>query len=752
MSIQTVTKRNGETEKFDINKILRWELWACADVKKYIDWKDIIIKVKGKLYEGMSTQDIMLSLIDECNQRKTWFHSLVAGRLYAAYITKKLYDTPEHPTIKELHQKLHDLGLMEKLSYSDEEYAQFNKTINHQKDFELGYLQVYHIVNKYALSDRVSKIQYETPQFVFGRMAMALAEDEKEKRTEKLEGFYKYLSSAKINAPTPNYVNLGTSHNGYISCCLYTTDDTAPSIGVGNHIAYTMTYMSAGIGTFNNIRSLKDKVKNGRIRHMGKLPYFKWDGGAVNASLQSGRGGACTEYFSAFDPEATDIVYLQNPRTPIAKQNRDLHFAMIFNTLVAEKFFKNEQMFTFNKHTAPDLMDAMFCGDPAKFKQIYTKYENDPSFVKNYVDARTFILNAFRQSHEVATLYHMNSDEVNYHTPFKEPIYQSNLCTEILQPTKPYMNMQDLYSTELHERGEISLCALGGIVPANIESDEEYEEAAYYTLLMIDKCIHKNKYVFPHLELTAKARMNAAVGMVGIAYEMARKNLKFNTKEGLEYVHFLAERHAYFLIKASLKLGKELGNAPWIHKTKWPEGWMPIDTYNRNIDGIADFKLHYDWEALRQEVIANGGIRNSILISHMPTESSSKATGMPNGVYPIRGLYLNKTDGSNAVDFTARDSDVIGDNYQIAWELSVEDVCKYYGVLQKFADHTVSADIYSDRIAEPKLLASRLTDEFMYMYKYGNKTRYYTNSRTTKSQTMGNLADSRGCGAGGCTL
>jgi len=312
--------------------------------------------------------------------------------------------------------------------------------------------------------------------------------------------------------------------------------------------------------------------------------------------------------------------------------------------------------------------------------------------------------------------------------------------------------MEDLYSTELHERGEISLCALGGIVPSNIESDEEYEEAAYYSLLMIDKCIHKNHYVFPHLELTAKARMNAAVGMIGIAHELARKGLKYNTKEGLEYIHFLAERHMYYLIKASLKLGKELGNAPWMHKTKWPDGWMPIDTYNRNIDKIADFKLHYDWETLRQEVIANGGIRNSVLCAHMPTESSSKATGLPNALYPIRGLYMKKTDGSNAIDFTAKDSDLIGDKYQLAWELSVEDLYKVYGVFQKFCDHSISADTYSDRVASPELRASRLTDELMYFFKYGNKTRYYTNSKTTKSLTLDSLEEERGCAGGACSL
>ena len=81
-----------------------------------------------------------------------------------------------------------------------------------------------------------------------------------------------------------------------------------------------------------------------------------------------------------------------------------------------------------------------------------------------------------------------------------------------------------------------------------------------------------------------------------------------------------------------------------MHKTKWPEGWLPLDTYNRNVDKIVDVANQYDWEALRQEIIANGGLRNSALVAHMPTETSANSSGTTNGLYPIRELTMIKTD------------------------------------------------------------------------------------------------------------
>ena len=59
---------------------------------------------------------------------------------------------------------------------------------------------------------------------------------------------------------------------------------------------------------------------------------------------------------------------------------------------------------------------------------------------------------------------------------------------------------------------------------------------------------------------------------------------------------------------------------------------LPLDTSNRNVEKIATFTTCYDWEALRSEIVANGGIRNSVLVAHMPTETSANASGTTNGL------------------------------------------------------------------------------------------------------------------------
>lgn len=760
--LKRIIKRDGTVEDFQPHKVNSWAEWAIVGLNDRVDWSKIVLESVKSFPEEAQSQDLQKQLIKKCLERKTWPYNLMAGKLYSALIRKEIFGD-SIPTVKELQKKMYEDGLIRKLNYSDAEYEEIESFIDHSRDFKLAHFQIHQIRKKYSIQDRVKKIEYETPQFVYMRMAMALAEDEAaEMRMTHLRNWYDHFSHNRLNAPTPNYTNLGTNHNGYASCCLYNVGDTAQSLAIGDHIAYTMTYMSAGIGGIINTRSLGDSVRKGVIVHQGKLPYYKSLGGAVKANLQGGRGGACTSYFSCFDPEVLTIIMLQNPRSVKDKQNRDIHFAMMVNKLFAKKVAKNEDIFTFNVYTAPDLMDAFFDGDSDKFEAIYQKYEADEKFVKNYISARSILVAASQQSFEVATLYFMVIDESNRHTPFKEKIYSSNLCAEIMEPTSPYYNMVDLYSEEDHGRGETALCSLAAIVEFNIPNDEVYQSVAYYALKMIDKCIHMSTYALPHIGFTAKQRLNAGVGLTGVAYSLAKRGLKYDTKEGRQKLHEISERHAYHLISQSLKLGKELGNAPWIHKTKWPEGWLPIDTYKKSVDEIVDPIYKMDWESLRKEIIANGGIRNSTLISHMPVESSSKASGGPNSIYPIRELFMKKSDAHNVIDWCATNDDIFGDQYQLAWDIKSPDLLKAYAVVQKFTDQSISADLYKDRSKEINITTDEIIETFLTMIKYGVKSRYYQNSKTAQQNTPSSLANSeinedsdssneRGC-AGGCAL
>lgn len=1122
--INKVIKRNGKKEEFIASKLNYWGKWASENLNDRLDWSSVVLETVKSLPIEVSSRELQNALIKVCVEKKDWPHSLMAGKLYSSMLQKDLYGYTM-PTVREICKKLAKLGLMKSLDYSYAEYEEIEKLIKHDRDFNMAHFQIEYILNKYSIQNKKTKQFFETPQYTYMRMALALAEDEpKSERLIHIKNWYNHFSLGRINAPTPNYNNLGTNHNGYSSCCLYTTKDTASSLAIGDHIAYTMTYMSAGIGGLINTRTLGDPIKNGLFLHQGKKPYLKAVAGAVNANKQGSRGGACTQYYSGFDPEANVIAQLQNPRSTEANRNRDIHFSVITNRLFAKKVATNQDIFTFTSFSAPDLFQKMFSGDQEGFEELYNQYEANPLFEKRYVNARQFIISAIQQSYEVGTHYLTFIDEINRHTPFVEPIYTSNLCVapetkvltdkgyikisalrdravniwngfewskvlvkktndrvrllkiitdsghelecteyhkfhiqegytgkgriiqveakdlkegmslikhevpiikgyldldkayingfysgdgclteqgqriylyndkrslknefydcgvwtiqdeynriythykdlkdkffvpdasysmdsrlqwlcgyadsdgciyrnkdnqqlvlistnkkflvevsymlqtmgvnpkikifsnagykkmpthredipykeyycneayrliiqstdlqkllalganfkrlsvtkhspkrdarkfvrissildegrydetycfeepkrhlatfngivtgqcqEITLPTHAYENMLDLYGTKdngyieyedfdgtiirkeyselvidsnrhttfagnlvegidikriikKEQTSEVALCSLAAIVVPNIKSDEEYRSACYYALKMIMKCIHMSEYALPHIGYTAKQRMSAGVGIVGLAYHLAKLGLKYNTKEGYEEIHKVAEKHSYFLIEQSLKIAKETQVAPWIHKTKWPKGWLPIDTYKRNVDNITNTPLQYDWEGLRKEIIANGGIAHSSLVAHMPTESSSKPVGVPNGLYPIRELSIKKSDQTNLIDWVAVDSDILKDKYQSAWSIPSEDLIKVYAIFQKFADQAISADLYKDRSKDINVSDSSMVSEYLDMIRYGMKTRYYQNSQVSNVEVDTNT---RSCESGACDV
>ncbi|TAN25613.1 MAG: ribonucleoside-diphosphate reductase subunit alpha [Castellaniella sp.] len=805
--IKNIVKRDGRIEPYIPSKLNGWGRWAAANLGHMVDWSSIVIQSVSSMPDTVATADLQEKLIQNCLDKGTWSYYLMAGRLYASHLHKIIHGA-SIPTVRALHDRMVADHVMVRMDYDDDDYAQVESFINHELDYDTPHFSLHYIRKKYSLQNRATGQEYETQQFVYMRMAMALAETEpRDRRIDLVRRFYTEFSAKRMSAPTPNYVNLGTTLRGFASCCVYVVDDNEASLAVGDHIAYRMTAASAGIGSHLITRSKGNPVRGGLIQHQGKLPYLASLGKAVHANMQAGRGGACTTYYSGFDPEAEIIAYLRNPRSTEDRKNRDLHYALVTNKFFAEKVARNESAFSFNVWTAPELTRLFFSPDIEAFRREYLRLESDSSFKKEYFKPRDLILTSLNEALETGVAYLANVDEMNRHTPFKEPIHSSNLCLEISEPNRPYEDMRDLYSdhevgfitvrydddrqqtfnfnepltvaavdstvphtvfagelkagdvivadegggrvqgiTQAHEEPEIALCSLGAIAYDAIgeHDDEAYQEAMYLTLKMIDYCIENSHYVLPHVAVTAKARMNAGVGLMGVATHMARKGLRYDTQEGREELHRIAERHMYHAIRASLRISRERGVARWMHKTRWPDGWLPIDTYNRNVDELGNFEYQYDWEALRAEIVQNGGIGHSCLVAYMPGESSSKALGKPNSIYPVRDTTLNKTDGSVTIRWAAPGSDDQALHYQSAWDVSEVDMIKAYAVFQKFTDQGISADLWRRIKDDDKVSSSELLTHYFTMVKYGMKTRYYYNSNVASDRSLENAGSING--------
>lgn len=112
--------------------------------------------------------------------------------------------------------------------------------------------------------------------------------------------------------------------------------------------------------------------------------------------------------------------------------------------------------------------------------------------------------------------------------------------------------------------------------------------------------------------------------------------------------------------------------------------------------------------------------------------NSTIAAGTTNGVYPIRDFDLNKTNDTNAVKWVAPDSTSHREDYELAWDIHWKDMVHCYGVMQKWTDQGISADLWRKVQGDQKIGSAEIVEGYLEMVRVGMKTRYYLNSLTAK--------------------
>lgn len=734
-----MVKRDGREEPFIPAKANGWGEFMADRLG--IDWGGVVIGAASVCPPKCTTRQFNQAMIDQLIPMKTDESQLAAGRLYAIQCIKDIHGSEFPPTVQEKHKQLVDVGLMIPLDYTDEEYATIERWVDHTRDQGYRHYQIEQTREKYALKDVVNDIEYETVQFMHIRMAMHLAQQYPKRKMEHAYWFYQFFKEDVINPPSPNMLNLGTGLRGYTSCCVYSSDDTVKSIHARDHIAGTMTAKSAGLGQHTITRSRLDPVRGGRIFHQGKLPYYRATVGMKDENMQAGRSGACTEHYTWTDPQAEEIQVLRNTRTPAERRIAGMDYSFGSNAFLARKAAKGEEVAQFSYLYEPELFKAQY-GPCEEFERQYAEFMAKPG-EKKMIPARKLIVGAITEAFETGRHYRHFTDTMNVHTPFKiggmSRIWSSNLCQEIFLVTKPFESVAQLYQPWDESHGEIGLCNIGAIVVSNLQkmadalgmtADELHAKAAYYALLMADATIYLSEYEFPTLEYTAKARMSVGIGIQGLAHWMARNHLSYTSLEGRNAIHTLFESHYWHLLNGSLEISKERGNAPWMHKTKWPEGWLPIDTasaYAKSFTTVGNLR---DWEGMRARIIANKGIAHSVLVAHMPGESSTIRSGTTNGVYPIRRLSVVKTNDTSSLVWVAPESTKLAPYYEIAYGQNMVEMIRTYGVMQLWTDQGISLDTWYRLPGSTQIGVKQIMTEHIELVKTGAKSTYYVNSET----------------------
>ena len=326
----------------------------------------------------------------------------------------------------------------------------------------------------------------------------------------------------------------------------------------------------------------------------------------------------------------------------------------------------------------------------------------------------------------------------------------SNLCQEILHPTKPITSIEE-------EEGEIGICMLSAINLIEMTGSRAIQTACAAAVRSLEAIIDYQDYPVKAGENFTKNRRSLGIGVTNLAGFLAKNKLTYDDPEALALVHEIMEEIQYNLINESCKLAEEKGPCPKFSETKYADGLLPIDWYNKSVDGLVKPEYKMDWEGLRER-IKEFGLRHSTLSAIMPCESSSVIQNSTNGIEPVRSLLSYKKAKNGVLKQLVPNFSSKRKYYTQAWDMtSNKGMIDIAAVIQKFVDMSISLNLYYNysHYDNGNIPLSVLIKDQIYAFKYGIKNLYYCNTPDGDGDTeKDQLGDDTtgGCAGGACSI
>lgn len=746
-----VIKRSGKEEKYDNAKVNRPVMWACKGIDDVYP-SDILIHMEKQLPAKTTTEDVHKALINasvNLISEETPQYSKVAARLLIFSVRKRAYGSFIPPSLKTHIETQVNAGryASEILnSYTDDEFDEINRWVDHTRDMTLEYIAARQLEKKYLLQNRVTGDIYESPQYCFMIIGMTLFSNlDKNIRLDYIKRYYDAISTYKISLPTPIMAGARTPSRQFSSCVVVDCGDSLDSI-IGSTGA-VMRYIASksGIGyNFGRIRAIGSPIRNGEAYHTGLFPFIKQLESTVGSCSQGGvRNGSATSYLPWWHFESQMFINCKNNKGTEANRARSLDYTVQMNGFFFKRFSEEKDIALFSPSDVPGLYDAFF-QDQQLFAELYEKYESDPSIRRNTVKAKDLLIEIAVERAGTGRIYLQFVDHSNDNSPFnkqKAPIYLSNLCLEILLPTTPVTALDA-------SDGEIALCTLAAFNVGAIESLDELENLADILVVLLNELLDYQEYPLQAARKGGQGRRSLGLGVTGYATYLARNKSSYSDDKAPVLTHQLFEAIQYFALKASNNWAKHKGPCPLFNDTTYVDGVLPIDRYNKNVDSLVDTPYLQDWESLRAD-IKEYGLANSTVTALMPCETSSAVTNSINGIEPPRGFITYKGNKDAIMPQVVPD---VGYPYEYVWDMESNiPYLRNVAIMQKFVDQTISTNVNHDPSKEPdgKTSINKVIQEIAFSYRHGLKTMYYHNTRDGNDlvETM-----DAGCEGGVCKI
>jgi ribonucleoside-diphosphate reductase alpha chain len=739
LSIIQVIKRSGSRAPLAVDKWQAQITKVCAGIAD-VSQSMIEIKAQPHFYDGISTREIdeitlraIVDLIDIEHNPDIGHtnYQYVAGKQRLSMLRKDVYGDYEVPRLYEIVKKNVATGLYtsELLDwYSEEEWDKMDSFIDHTKDETYSYAAIEQLIEKYLVRNRATKQIYETPQirYIVAAATVFHKEEPGSARMRFIKEYYTCASDSLFTLATPVLAGLGTPTKQFSSCVLIKADDDLDSIFASGEMMAKYASKRAGIGLeIGRLRSLGSPIRGGEIQHTGMIPFLKkWFGDLRSCSQGGIRNASATVFYPIWHHQFDDLIVLKNNRGTDETRVRHMDYGVVLSAFFWRRF-KNKEMITFfDPNEVPDLYEA-FYSNTELFEELYVKYEKQKGLRKKQMSAEeVFKGGILKERTDTGRIYLVFIDNVMKQGPFDpeyHTIYQSNLCCEILLPTKPFKRLDD-------PTGRIALCTLGSINWGAFRNPEDMRRACRILQRSLCNILDYQDFLSIQSQLSNDELQPLGIGITNLAYWHAKRSLQYGEKDALQEVKSWMEHQAFYLTEATVELAKERGPCLDSDKTRYGQGQFPWENRADGVNELADFTPELDWEQLRSDM-RSYGVRNATLMAIAPVESSSVVINSTNGIEMPMSLISVKESKAGSFTQVVPEYHKLKNKYQLMWE---QKDCSAYlktaAVLAAYVDQSISTNTFYNpaHFADRKVPTTLIAKNLMQAQLWGIKTFYYS--------------------------
>ena len=716
-----VIKRSGDEQEMLFDKVTQRIRGLCDGLNVQAD--KVAQKVFTSMYDGIHTSEL-----DDISADVA-IHMLTDDPDYETLATRIIVSNMHKNCAKTFSDSM--LGLHMKEIVSDETMKHLtldlDAVIDHQRDYKFGYFGIKTLQKMYLN-------MYETPQFMFMRVALGIHGSDKARVIET----YNLMSQHYFTHATPTLFNAGSKRPQMSSCFLLAMkDDSIEGIYDTMKDCAQISKWSGGIGMhIHNVRAKGSRIRGTNGTSDGIIPMLRVFNNTARYVNQGGRRkGSIAVYLEPWHADVMEFLELRLNQGDEESRCRDLFTALWIPDLFMQKVEANELWHLMCPDDSPGLSDVY--GE--EFNELYRTYVAQGRY-KQVVKARD-VWNAMIKSQvETGTPYMLYKDACNSKSNQKNigMIKSSNLCTEIVEVSTP---------------DETAVCNLASIcLPTFVTNDEGFDlgklaGVARVVTRNLNRVIDRNFYPTESCRKSNMRHRPIAIGVQGLADVFMMLGMSFDEPNARQLNQIIFETIYLAALQESCELAKEEGTYETFRDSPADKGLLQFDLWGT--------KPMLSFEAVKQDIYLFG-LRNSLLVAPMPTASTAQIMGNNEAFEPYTtNIYLRRTLAGEFVmvnkhlvrdlqkidkwnketkDQIIRDGgsvqaldipDKLKDIYKTVWEISSRTIIDMAADRGPYIDQSQSMNLFVENPSTAKLSSIH-----MYSWKKGLKTgMYYLRTR-----------------------